>query len=200
MEQFIPKTTPATNPVISLIVQRINTTKTLSENIVFIFNRAGESYGLDSRALSSTYAFGLCAEDRSVQMLVLKFLYLIFTIPSTFEWFYTNDLNIVLDVIIRELAATGAEEAAVRHLDRCPLRPTADEIIAKQLQQGYLRILTPLLLNTRLVSSASFSKLPEIRRLLDSLSAAPEGTIDPTVRRLAQRTAGECEHIWCTAR
>jgi hypothetical protein len=112
-EQFIPKTAPPENPIISLVVERINATKTLSENLIFMFNRAGMLVDFCDREnlLNLLVFFFPFAEDQSVQMLITKFLYLIFTVPGTRDWFYTNDLGIILDVILRE--AMGQEQASV---------------------------------------------------------------------------------------
>ena len=56
---------------------------------------------------SRTYLFPqrseLIAGDTSLQLLILKLLYLIFTTPETYEYFYSNDLRVLVDVFIREL-------------------------------------------------------------------------------------------------
>ena len=36
-------------------------------------------------------------------MIILKLLYELFNTPQTYEFFYTNDLRVLLDVFIREL-------------------------------------------------------------------------------------------------
>jgi Protein of unknown function (DUF2013) len=41
--------------------------------------------------------------ETSLQLLILKLLYLIFTTPETYEYFYNNDLRVLVDVFIREL-------------------------------------------------------------------------------------------------
>jgi len=41
--------------------------------------------------------------EMSLQLLILKLLYLIFTTPETYEYFYNNDLRVLVDVFIREL-------------------------------------------------------------------------------------------------
>jgi hypothetical protein len=38
-----------------------------------------------------------------MQVLVLKLLYLLFTTPGASEFFYTNDLCVLVDVFLREL-------------------------------------------------------------------------------------------------
>ena len=42
-------------------------------------------------------------EDMVMQLLVLKLLYLIFTTKGTTEYFYTNDLCVLVDVFLREI-------------------------------------------------------------------------------------------------
>jgi hypothetical protein len=59
-------------------------------------------------AQSRTYFFHetMCLHvlgDTSFQLLILKLLYLIFTTPETYEYFYNNDLRVLVDVFIREL-------------------------------------------------------------------------------------------------
>lgn len=63
-------------------------------------------------------------------MLTLKLLYLIFTTPSTYEYFFTNDLHVLVDILIRNLLDLPEEAAALRHT--------------------YLRVLYPLLAHTQL--------------------------------------------------
>ena len=41
--------------------------------------------------------------EMSLQLLILKLLYLIFTTPQMYEYFYNNDLRVLVDVVIREL-------------------------------------------------------------------------------------------------
>ena len=41
--------------------------------------------------------------ETALQLLILKLLYLIFTTPETYEYFYSNDLRVLVDVFIREL-------------------------------------------------------------------------------------------------
>ena len=38
-----------------------------------------------------------------MQLLVLKILYLLFTTKGTSEYFYTNDLRVLVDVFLREI-------------------------------------------------------------------------------------------------
>jgi hypothetical protein len=52
-----------------------------------------------------------------MQLLILKILYLLFTTPGTQEYFYTNDLRVLLDVFIRELVDLPDEAETVSHDD-----------------------------------------------------------------------------------
>lgn len=49
-----------------------------------------------------------------VSLLILKVLYLLFTTSGTQEFFYTNDLCVLVDVFIRELHDLGEESEGVR--------------------------------------------------------------------------------------
>lgn len=48
-----------------------------------------------------------------MQLLVLKLLYLLFTTHATQEYFYTNDLRVLVDVFIRELVDLPEESESV---------------------------------------------------------------------------------------
>ena len=50
-----------------------------------------------------------------MQLLILKILYLIFTTKGTSEYFYTNDLCVLVDVFLRELAGLDEESDVVCH-------------------------------------------------------------------------------------
>ena len=51
----------------------------------------------------------------SLQLLILKLLYLIFTTPETYEYFYNNDLRVLVDVFIRELHDLPDDAESVWH-------------------------------------------------------------------------------------
>jgi hypothetical protein len=53
----------------------------------------------------------------SLQLLILKLLYLIFTTPETYEYFYNNDLRVLVDVFIRELYDLPDDAESVLSLD-----------------------------------------------------------------------------------
>lgn len=51
-----------------------------------------------------------------MQLLVLKILYVLFTTKGTSEYFYTNDLRVLVDVFLRELVDLDEESESVRTL------------------------------------------------------------------------------------
>ena len=51
-----------------------------------------------------------------MQLLILKLLYVLFTTKGMSEYFYTNDLCVLVDVFIRELADLGDEHESVRYI------------------------------------------------------------------------------------
>lgn len=52
-------------------------------------------------------------EDLCTSLLILKILYLLFSTSSTSEYFYTNDLRVLVDVFIRELLDLPEESEGV---------------------------------------------------------------------------------------
>lgn len=52
-------------------------------------------------------------EDLCVQLLILKMLYLLFTTPGAQEYFYTNDLRVLIDVFVRALNNLSDENESV---------------------------------------------------------------------------------------
>ncbi len=54
-------------------------------------------------------------EDRCLQIMISKVLYLIFTNKTTSELFYHNDLNVLVDVLLRELTDLSEEEESIRN-------------------------------------------------------------------------------------
>lgn len=120
--------------------------------------------------------------ETSLQLLTLKLLYLIFTTPSTYEYFFTNDLHVLVDILIRNLLDLPEESSALRHT--------------------YLRVLYPLLAHTQLRDPPHY-KREELRKLLNILvrgqvsygnETEPEKIlhfeeVDETTRRLVARCA-----------
>lgn len=92
------------NRVLIVLMRRLNSSKTFGENVIFMLNRAGkclhrgEAISRRRTDLTENTPEGLC-----MQLLTLKILYLLFTTPGTQEYFYTNDLRVLLDVFIRAL-------------------------------------------------------------------------------------------------
>jgi len=123
---------------------------TFGENIILLLNRETET---------------------SLQLLILKLLYLIFTTRSTYEYFYTNDLHVLLDVIIRNLLDLPNELVALRHT--------------------YLRVLYPLLAHSQL-SQPPHYKRDEIVKVLGILGGSSNAHWEPadvTTLRLVERVA-----------
>lgn len=119
--------------------------------------------------------------ETSLQLLTLKLLYLIFTTPSTYEYFYTNDLHVLVDILIRNLLDLPEEASALRHT--------------------YLRVLYPLLAHTQLKYPPHY-KREELKKVLNILGrgqlSSSEGDlerilhfeeVDETTRRLVLRCA-----------
>jgi len=106
----------AENTVIRVLMRRLGSSKTFGENLIFMLNRAGEHYELGSYYNANLRTDG-SAEDRCMQLLVLKILYILFTTPGTQEYFYTNDLCVLVDVFIRELDDLDDSHESVRTSD-----------------------------------------------------------------------------------
>ena len=153
-----------TNRIVKILSSHGTEYRTFGENIILVLNRES--------------ALG-------PQLLILKLLFLLFTTPSTFEYFYTNDLHVLVDVIIRNL------------LDLDPgfdddegIIPTAEGSGQKTLRHTYLRVLHPLLRNTQLGQDGGHYKREELRRLLQILvnkSSMHFAPVDDTVVRLVAR-------------
>ncbi|CDZ96664.1 Coeffector of mDia Rho GTPase, regulates actin polymerization and cell adhesion turnover [Phaffia rhodozyma] len=145
------------NRVLVVLMRRLGASKTFGENLIFMLNRAEDT-----------------AEDLCMQLLILKILYLLFTTPGTKEYFYTNDLKVLVDVFVRELSDLPEESESLRHT--------------------YLRVLHPLLTSTQLRTLPY--KRAHLQRVLRSLTANPHGIreISPSTKRLVDRClSGE----WC---
>ena len=123
-----PDARPLTNKVVKLLSAEGSKYKTFGENIILLINREDET---------------------SLQLLTLKLLYLLFTTPQTHEYFYTNDLRVLVDILVRNLLDLPEDAAALRHT--------------------YLRVLYPLLAHTQLKDPPHY-KRQEIQKLLTVLS------------------------------
>lgn len=108
--------------------------------------------------------------ETCLQLLILKLLYLLFTTSATYEYFYTNDLRVLVDVMIRNLLDLPEESESLRHT--------------------YLRVLYPLLEHTQL--RHIHYKRDEILNLLECLSGVRSNhfqPVDQTTARLVSRCA-----------
>lgn len=52
-------------------------------------------------------------EDLCMQLLILKILYVLFSTDGTSEYFYTNDLRVLVDVFLRELVDLDEDSESV---------------------------------------------------------------------------------------
>ncbi|KAF9347842.1 hypothetical protein BGX26_000708 [Mortierella sp. AD094] len=121
------------NPLLSVLADRAGASCTFGENLIFMLNRADET---------------------ALQTLILKLLYLFFTSSNTQlnQFFYTNDLHVLIDVVIRELWNLPEEEEPLRH--------------------AYLRVMAPLLTNTQLRQEQTTYKRAEILKVLNELGGS----------------------------
>jgi hypothetical protein len=147
----------AQNRVFVVLIRRLHFSKTFGQNIIFMLNRADTSV----------------SEDHCLQLLILKVLYLLATTPGAQEYFYINDLRVLVDVFIRNLSDLGDENDSLRHT--------------------YLRVLHPLLTNTQLKNNPY--KGVQICRTLEGLvDNADIRDVSNTTKRLVERCfSGE----WC---
>ncbi|KAF7342139.1 DUF2013 domain-containing protein [Mycena venus] len=133
------------NRVLRVLMRRLGHSKTFGENMIFMLNRAQRT-----------------PEDLCMQLLVLKILYLLFTTKGTSEYFYTNDLCVLVDVFLRELVDLDDESESLRHT--------------------YLRVLHPLLTKTQLRDVPY--KRPQIVFALESLTGNTGiRDVSPTTKR-----------------
>ena len=142
-------TAPVTNRVIKMLSLHGASYRSFGENIILVLNRETET---------------------SQQLLILKALYLLFTTKATYEYFYTNDLKVLLDIIIRNLMDLPEEKMSLRHT--------------------YLRVMYPLLAHTQL-SQPPHYKRDEIKKALRLLvgGGAHFAPTDETTLRLVDRVA-----------
>lgn len=180
-----PSGMPLTNRVIKILSAEGSKYKTFGENIILLLNREGMRTGAKMRKspLHEAIAKYLSKPDEtSLQLLTLKLLYLLFTTRTTYEYFYTNDLRVLVDILIRNLLDLPEDAAALRHT--------------------YLRVLYPLLAHTQLRYPPQY-KRDEIRKLLAVLrrgqiseadGSSPTSAnwqhfedVDETTARLVQR-------------
>ena len=141
-----------TNRVLKALSTHASQYKTFGSHLILLLNRESET---------------------SLQLLILKFLYMLFQSTSTAEYFYTNDLYVLLDVILRNLLDLPAES-----------------VPAVALRHTYLRVLHPLLANSQLKRPGMGYKREEICRMLSILDGRDAGHFAPadeTTVRLVKR-------------
>ncbi|KAI7897746.1 uncharacterized protein BX663DRAFT_556489 [Cokeromyces recurvatus] len=127
-EQYMMNT-DVENKVLNVLSTRLRTSPIFAQNLIFMLNRS--------------------SEDECTQVLILKLLYGIFTRSDLFDFFYINDLHVLIDIILRELDSLDDNKT--------------------RLCNSYLRVLEPLLTNTPLKQQKSFYKKHEIHQVLCSL-------------------------------
>jgi len=125
-----------------------------------------------------------------MQLLVLKMLYILFNTKELSEYFYTNDLCVLVDVFLREIVDLDEESESVCWILENVPSPERDRL---QLRHTFLRVLHPLLTKTQLRSLPY--KRPQIVRALESLTENEEiREVCSTTKRLVERClSGE----WC---
>jgi hypothetical protein len=139
-----------TNRVLKALATHGMTYKTFGCNLILLLNRESET---------------------SLQLLILKALYLIFGNPQTAEYFYTNDLHVLVDVILRNLIDLPSDSPA-----------------ANALRHTYLRVLYPILTHSQ-ISKPPHYKRNDICQILNLLIASGNhfAPVDETTKRLVQR-------------
>lgn len=141
---------PPTNRVVKVLSVYGQKYMTFGENLILLLNRETET---------------------SLQLLILKLLYLLFTTEATHDYFYTNDLRVLLDVIIRNLLDLPYELVSLRHT--------------------YLRVLYPLLAYTQLAQPPHYKRneILKVLSLLGGSANAHFAPADETTVRLVERVA-----------
>ncbi|KAJ1977525.1 pre-rRNA processing [Dimargaris cristalligena] len=142
-------------PPLQLVIQTLcrerDSCLTFSENLIFMLNRES---------------------DRETIISILKFITALLTTPGTFTFFFTNDLNVLIDVIIRELYNLSCDADALR--------------------TAYLRLLPPIILNTQFTETRH--KAAHLATLLRTLaSRASLAAVSSEMRRLIVHTVKLCE-------
>jgi len=124
--------------------------------------------------------------ETSSQLLILKLLYLLFTHLPTQEYFYTNDLHVLVDILIRNILDLPADNEP-------PPSPAGDgssnSSHPASLRHTYLRVLHPLLAYTQLRHPPHY-KREQLRNALFLLADATHNHFsqpDETTVRLVGR-------------
>jgi hypothetical protein len=101
-----PEAEPLANPALQVLIDKGDALKNFGQCIIFMLNRERTCF----------WCFPLIPGEMSLQLLILKLLYLIFTTPETYEYFYNNDLRVLVDVFIRELHDLPDDAESVKAL------------------------------------------------------------------------------------
>ncbi len=178
------------NRVLRVLMRRLGSSKTFGENMIFMLNRARKLFLFyDANDFLSASVLERTPDDLCMQLLVLKLIYLLFTTKGTEEYFYTNDLCVLVDVFLREVVDLDEDSESVSRLT--PERRILTKVI--QLRHTYLRVLHPLLTKTQLKDVPY--KRPQIKYALESLVRDSRiHDINPTTKRLVERCLGG---QWC---
>ncbi|KLT46210.1 hypothetical protein CC85DRAFT_239213 [Cutaneotrichosporon oleaginosum] len=150
-EDGVVEETKRHNRVLVVLMRRLGSSKAFGEFMCFMLNRAEDVE---------------TPEGLGAQLIILKMLYLLFTTPGTQEYFYSNDLRVVIDVFIRMLIDLPEE--------------------LNQLRHTMLRVLYPLLCNSQMKTDTY--KRSQLTLVLNSLVANEHiHDVDPTTKRLVHR-------------
>ncbi|PKI85474.1 hypothetical protein MVES_000111 [Malassezia vespertilionis] len=143
--------------VLGMIQSRLHATRTFAENLVFMLNRTPST----------------TREGSQFHFLVLKLLDGLFAMEQTASYFYMNDLKVLVDIFLREIADL----------------PDTSEL----LRQVYLRVLHALLTQTQLCTVPY--KRKQVTHVLQALiELAHLRPIDPNTYALTQRCL---QAEWC---
>lgn len=155
--------TRITNRVLKMLASHGHSYKTFGENLILLLNREAET---------------------SQQLLILKLLYLLFSNESTAEYFYTNDLRVLLDVILRNLLDLPG-----------PLEDASGVKTSEALRHTYLRVLHPLLANSQLCRPEDSYKRDEIRKVLRLLGHQQIEAADAEAAEQGSQGSGQFAHF-----
>lgn len=104
------------NRILRTLMSKLGTCSTFGENLIFMINRAGGCLRELSCVVAERLLIDRTDEDLCMQLLVLKLLYLLFTTKGTSEYFYMNDLCVLVDVFLREIVNIDEDNESVRLL------------------------------------------------------------------------------------
>ncbi|KTW27741.1 hypothetical protein T552_02180 [Pneumocystis carinii B80] len=141
------------NLVMNILKKKGDIYKTFGENIIFILNRE---------------------KDVWLQFLILRQLYLLFTTKETLEYFYTNDLKVLVDVFIQKLYNLPENN--------------------KKLYHAYLRVFYYLLKNTQL-KNPPYYKQDQLQKLFKTLKDVIEYQHNKSANSITEKLLLRCIKI-----